>query len=60
MSQREPSRDVTEDAELQAMLRKRVFALADKGEVDFDALLQSVLASLPNTITAKPTDGDYV
>ncbi len=57
---RDPTRNVTEDPELQALLRKRVFALAGKGGVDFDALLDRVLASLPNPIKSEPTDRDYV
>ena len=60
ISAREPSRDTTEDEERQATLRKRVFALAGDGGVDFDILLDRVLASLPKPLRPSPTDRDYV
>ena len=57
---REPSRDAAEDEERQDLLRKRVFALAGSGGVDFDILLDRVLASLPEPLRPPPTDRDYV
>ena len=60
VSAREPSRDATQDEERQASLRKRVFALAGDGGVDFDTLLDRVLASLPKPLRPDPTDRDYV
>jgi hypothetical protein len=61
VSAREPSNDTTEDEERQSSLRKRVFALAGNGGVDFDILLDRVLASLPQPLRPPPTDrGDYV
>ena len=60
VSAREPSRDVAHDEERQASLRKPVFALAGNGGVDFDTLLDRVLASLPKPLKAPPTDRDYV
>ena len=46
----EPASDSSEDEERQDFLRKRVFALAGDGGVDFDILLDRVLASLPKTL----------
>jgi hypothetical protein len=60
ISAREPSRDATEDEERQKMLRKKVFALAGSGGVEFDTLLDRVLASLPKPLRPPPTDRDYV
>jgi hypothetical protein len=60
ISARKPSHDPVEDEEQQALLRKRVFALAGNGGVDFDTLLDRVLASLPNPIRQTPTDRDFV
>ena len=57
---RELDRDIAHDEERQASLRKRVFALAGDGGVDFDALLDRVLASLPKPLRAAPIDRDYV
>ena len=54
------ARDPTEDEERQASLRKKVFALAGNGGVDFDTLLDRVLASLPKPLRPSPTDRDYV
>ena len=51
---------ICEDEERQASLRKRVFALAGNGGVDFDTLLDRVLASLPQPLRPPPTDRDYV
>lgn len=45
---REPNRDIGRDGERQENLRKRVFACAHSGRVDFDALCDSVIASLAN------------
>ena len=47
VSVRQPPRDEAEVEERQAFLRKRVFDLADSNGVDFDTLLDRVLASLP-------------
>jgi hypothetical protein len=60
VSAREPDRDIAEDEERQASLRKRIFALAGNGGVDFDSLLDRVLASLPRPLRPTPTDRDYV
>jgi len=60
VSARQPSHDTAEDEERQASLRKRVFALAGDGGVDFDTLLDRVLASLPQPLRSPPTDRDYV
>ena len=59
VSAREPSHNSAEDEERQASLRKRIFALAGSGGVDFDTLLDRVLASLPQP-RPQPTDRDYV
>ena len=59
VSAREPSHNSAEDEERQASLRKRVFALAGSGGVDFDTLLDRVLASLPQP-RPQPTNRDYV
>jgi len=60
ISARDPSRDTGKDEERQASLRKRVFALAGNGGVDFDSLLDRVLASLPKPLRTMPTDRDFV
>ena len=44
---RDPSRDRQKDGERQEALKKLVFALAGSGHVDFDRLLDRVLASVP-------------
>jgi hypothetical protein len=44
---RDPTRDKMHDAELQAFLRKRVFAFAQSSPVDFDTLYDRVVASIP-------------
>ena len=44
---RDPFRNTEKDSERQAALRKRLFALAGPGWVDFDTLCDKVLASLP-------------
>jgi hypothetical protein len=49
-SLREPTRNTGEDEERQSSLRKRIFALAGNGGVDFDTLLDTVLASLPKPL----------
>jgi hypothetical protein len=46
--------------ERQDLLRKRIFALAGNGGVDFDTLLDRVLASLPKPLRQTPIDRDYV
>ena len=43
----DPSRDRQKDGERQKALKKLVFALAASGPVDFDSLLDTVLASVP-------------
>jgi hypothetical protein len=60
ISARDPSADAAEDGERWAALRKRVFALAGDGGVDFDTLLDRVLASLPKPLRPAPSDRDYV
>ena len=60
ISAREPSRDMAQDEERQDSLRKSVFALAGNGGVDFDTLLDRVLASVPKPFRPEPTDRDYV
>ena len=60
VSAREPARDVSQDEERQARLRKQCFALAGNGGVDFDTLLDRVLASLPKPLRSAQTDRDYV
>ena len=50
VSVRQPPRDEAEVEERQAFLRKRVFDLADSNGVDFDTLLDRVLASLPEPL----------
>ena len=60
ISARDPSQNPTEDEEHRASLSKTVFALAGNGGVDFDTLLDRVLASLPNPIRQTPTDRDFV
>ena len=60
ISARRPSNDASENEERRATLRKRVFALAGSGGVDFDTLLDRVLASLPEPLRSSPTDRDYV
>jgi len=60
MSAKDPSRDAGEDEARQASLRKRIFALAGDGGVDFDVLLDRVLASLPTPLSSTPTDRDHV
>ena len=60
ISARDPSADAAEDEERRAALRKRLFALAGDGGVDFDTLLDRVLASLPKPLRPAPSDRDYV
>lgn len=60
ISSREPSSDTAQDEERQASLRKQVFAFAGSGGVDFDTLLDRVLANLPKPLRPAPTDRDYV
>jgi hypothetical protein len=60
ISARDPSQDAAEDEERQASLRKRIFALAGDGGVDFDTLLDRVLASIPKPLRPSPIDRDYV
>ena len=44
---RDPFRNTEKDSERQEELRKRLFALAGPGSVDFDTLYDKVLTSLP-------------
>jgi hypothetical protein len=44
---RDPYRDTSKDEEIQELLRKKIFAVAIPGEVEFDALLDDVLIVLP-------------
>ena len=44
---RDPLRNTEKDSERQPALRKRLFALAGPGSVDFDTLCDKVLASMP-------------
>ena len=60
VSARRPPRDAADVEERQAFLRKRVFDLADNNGVDFDTLLDRVLASLPEPLRSWPTDRHYV
>jgi hypothetical protein len=60
ISARQPPRDEGDVEQRQAFLRKRVFDLADGGGVDFDTLLDRVLASLPEPLRSWPTDRHYV
>jgi hypothetical protein len=57
---RDPGRDRQKDRELEEALRKRIFALADSGHVDFDGLCDKVLASMPELAIPipRPTEGD--
>jgi hypothetical protein len=48
----DPTRDKMHDAELQAFLRKRVFAFAQSSPVDFDTLYDRVVASIPRHWTS--------
>ena len=60
ISARDPSNDTAENEGRRARLRKRVFALAGDGGVDFDTLLDRVLASLPKPLRPSPTDKHYI
>ena len=60
VSARQPVGNVAEEEERGDLLRKRVFDLAGEGGVDFDTLLDRVLASLPKPLRQTPTDRDYV
>jgi hypothetical protein len=60
VSARQPPRDAREVEQREALLRKRIFDLADGGGVDFDTLLDRVLASLPEPLRSWPTDRHYV
>ena len=46
---RDPFRDITKDPKRQEVLRKKVFAVATPGAIEFDDLLDKVLAILPET-----------
>jgi hypothetical protein len=60
ISARDPCDDTAEDEERRASLRKRVFDFAGDGGVDFDTLVDRVLANLAEPLRATPTDRDYV
>ena len=60
VSSRQLDRDMDQDEERQASLREQVFSLAGDGGVDFDTLLDRVLANLPQPLRQAPTDRDYV
>jgi hypothetical protein len=44
---REPFRDRANDGKRQEAVRKRIFACANHGPIDFDTLCDNVLASMP-------------
>ena len=52
---RDPTRDKMHDAELQAFLRKQVFAFAQCSPVDFDTLYDRVVANIPQHWTSPPS-----
>ena len=60
ISAREPARDAAHDEDRQDSLRKQCFALAGDGGVDFDTLLDRVLANLPQPLSIPTSDRDYV
>jgi len=45
---RDPYRDREKDGERREALRKHVFASAHSGKIDFDALCDKVLATMPD------------
>ena len=47
--QNDPFRDTDDDDRRKTALRKRVFRLADDGPVDYDALLEKVVNSSPES-----------
>ena len=51
---RYPDHDPEKDEERQTTLRKRLFALAEPGPVDFDVLCDRVLATMPEYCQARP------
>jgi hypothetical protein len=53
---RDPQRDTTKDDERRESLRKKVFAVATPGEVEFDALLDRVILIIPGIWKAEPSD----
>jgi hypothetical protein len=54
---RDPSRDKMHDAELQAFLRRRIFAFAQCSPVDFDTLCDRVVASITQDWASPPKAG---
>ena len=46
---REPYRDRKDDVERRKAIRKRIFAFANYGSVDFDTLCDKVLTSMPGS-----------
>jgi hypothetical protein len=54
ISVRDPLRDLTKDAERQEKLKKLIFAVAKPGLVEFDALLDTVLACRLESSTVTP------
>ena len=49
---RDPNRNLSKDGRRQSALRKRIFACAGVGSVDFDDLCDKVLLSMPQSWTA--------
>lgn len=46
---REPLRDRANDEELQEAIRKRIFAFAGCGPIDFDILCEKLIATMPGS-----------
>jgi hypothetical protein len=53
---RDPERDTTKDDERRESLRKKVFAVAIPGEVEFDALLDRVILIIPRIWKAESSN----
>jgi hypothetical protein len=53
---RDPQRDIAKDDERRELLRKKVFAVATPGEVEFDALLDRVNRIIPRISKADPSN----
>jgi hypothetical protein len=54
---RDPHRDPARDDERRELLRKKVFAVAFAGEIEFDALLDRVLLTVPEMRTPEISKG---
>jgi len=50
----EPYRDRESDSERQDAIRKRIFAFAGCGPIDFDTLCDKVIATIPQSWTPTP------